>query len=204
MSSRQKIAMIMSGDLRCFKECYEFTRKNIIEVTNCDIYMHTYKCPEAIDAILLYNPKAIIINEKSEKYNKKIKEICKIHKDPVTHVDNVMNMWKNIKLSFDLIEEEYDLIIKSRYDLIINEKINLNNIKSEFINIPIGYDFRDGLNDLFAIGNLSNMKYYCNMIKKIEKYNEKEKILFHPETLLKHHLKIKNVNRFKLSLFIKR
>ena len=75
---------------------------------------------------------------RKEKYNKDINEICRIHKDPVTGVDNVMNMWKNTKSSFDLIDENYDLIIKSRYNLIFSEKIDLNKIKKGHINIPIG------------------------------------------------------------------
>jgi hypothetical protein len=196
-----KVALIMSGDLRSFKYCYSSVKKNIIDYTGCDVFMHAYTSEEITDAIKLYKPKSLIINEKNN-YNKKIKEVCRIHRAPETNVDNVFNMWKNIKNTFNLIEKKYDFIIKSRYDIMVSDKLYLKYLHKECINIPFCEDWRNGISDLFAVGNFDNMKHYCGMISKIEKYTEKENILFHPETLLKHHLKDKKINRFNMSVSI--
>lgn len=49
-------------------------------------------------------------------------------------------------------------------------------------------DKRIGKNDIFAYGGREAMIHYCNMYDYLASYIIDERIFFHAETLLKHHL----------------
>ena len=112
---------------------------------------------------------------------------------------SVFLMWYKIKQAFhlmkeyeNLIGEKYDYVIKGRFDLKIHSNIvldpNLNTIC-----IPPGFDWKGGVNDVFAWGGRDAMEWYCSLFDHIEDH-----ILitgfFHPETILRRHLEISDFN----------
>lgn len=125
------------------------------------------------------------------------------NKRPETNINNTMSMFYNWMKNFQLIENFqkkqnmlFDIIINYRSDILSSEFINfdkIENINFNTIYIPQGNDW-GGVNDQMAFGNFDSMKKYCEIYKNIQKYNDNDNVIFHPETLLKHHLKCSNVN----------
>ncbi len=113
------------------------------------------------------------------------------------HNLNVFKLLKNYKTKYNI---DFDVIIKFRGDLNSNSIISLNNaLDKSSVYIPKGFDY-NGINDQIAFGNFETMKIYCSCVDKIINYC-KNKVVFHPETLLKHHLNENNIkiNRFNYS-----
>jgi hypothetical protein len=79
------------------------------------------------------------------------------------------------------------------------DDLKLNDIRSckDAIYIPTHYDYLKGINDRFAFGDSKKMDIYSSLYKRFEYYGKVEEVLFHPETMLKHHLD-------KNDIFIKR
>jgi hypothetical protein len=126
---------------------------------------------------------------------------------------NVMNQWKKCqevskkKIEFEIKNKfKFDLVIRTRPDIILESKINYNTLDLSKFNIP-NHDNWWGYNDRFCIGNSNIMDYYMNtFVDNIKNYFSKEDVLFHSETLLKHHLDKLNVgiNRLNFSILFER
>jgi len=80
---------------------------------------------------------------------------------------------KGLSLAFDLIDQEYDAVIRFRGDGSVNTLIDLSKI--DLKNTPLilpnnaksGHDYMK-VNDQFAIGNYNMMKFYCGIGKEYE------------------------------------
>lgn len=109
---------------------------------------------------------------------------------------NLLAMYTSLNRSIQLKAEhekrggfKYDLVIRSRFDLLFKEPLDaVVPSGSSTLSIPNPqWDF-GGVNDQFAIGASWMIDWYGQLIEHIERYSKMEKIAFHPETLLKHHL----------------
>jgi hypothetical protein len=196
-----KTALFLSGDLRCYKDCYESLYHNILKPTKCDIFMQVNDHPDLLDAIKLYSPKKVKITHKTEKLN--IDESKYSNKFAETNTTNVFYMWNGIKNAFSMIDDNYDCYIKCRYDIKFEANLHISSMNIDEINIPIGGDWRGGVLDMFCVTNYLNMKYYTQMIDFIDEYYDKG-VVFHPETLLKFHLRNHKINRFSYPLIFRR
>lgn len=70
------------------------------------------------------------------------------------------------------------------------------------IYIPTGGDYRDGINDQMAIGSQGAIAVYCSLYNWWEDYYN-EGVLFHAETMLKHHLMVRGVEVRRLNTEVK-
>lgn len=117
---------------------------------------------------------------------------------------NAYSMFYHNKRSFQLMEEyqnkhniNFDVIIKFRGDLKSTEKFPIETpINNLTVYIPNSFDW-SGINDQIAYGDFDSMKIYSNCVDYILDYC-KNKIIFHPETILKYHL---NTNNLKIKRF---
>jgi hypothetical protein len=82
---------------------------------------------------------------------------------------------------------KYDVIIYARTDGILKDPIPLHLFSDNILNVPNQFDF-SGLNDQFAFGPRDIMETYCNLYPNIVKYRLDDNIMFHPESLLFHHV----------------
>jgi hypothetical protein len=100
-------------------------------------------------------------------------------------------------------EKNYDIVIRNRTDIKFDRPLFLED--NLHINIPSGGDHRGGLLDLFAYGNKSIMEKYCSLFDNIENYINDKNILFHPESLLRHHCTKHNlkINRFIFDIYLR-
>lgn len=199
-----KTALLLSGHLRCFRDCYESLKRNILDVTNCDIFMHLYASDDAEDALHLYKPKKYIISDPSESVSYSVDPVCRMYKAPETDVDGVFSMWNNINKAFSLVDPYYDCVIKGRYDIKFSAPLKLNLLNMNDINIPEGGDWRGGMFDMLALSSYENMRYYCSMIDCLNRYTRDERILFHPEIVLRHHLRDCSTYRFPFPVYLRK
>ena len=78
-----------------------------------------------------------------------------------------------LNMAFNLIDDEYDAIIRFRADGRLDRTINLNdfNLDDDSLITPNGpISGHNGymINDQFAIGNQESMKFYCSLSKEYE------------------------------------
>jgi hypothetical protein len=108
---------------------------------------------------------------------------------------NVLNQWKKCQIAGKLkkIFEAthnitFDMVIRLRPDIILYEPLNVDTLDLNSYNIP-NHDNWFGYNDRICISSSQNMDYYMiDFLNKIDYYFTYEKVIFHSETLLKHHL----------------
>ena len=111
---------------------------------------------------------------------------------------NAYSMFYHNKRCFELMETyqnkhqiTFDTILKFRADLFSNTEFHISEIEQDTIYIPNSFDF-SGINDQIAYGTPNSMKIYTNCVDHIINYCKKD-IIFHPETILKHHLVTNNL-----------
>lgn len=109
-------------------------------------------------------------------------------------VINTLNQWRNRKAAFELVGKDHSAYAIARPDIIFGAVVTLDIVHPGIIYIPYNNDHRDGTNDQFAYGDYEAMSYYVSMADRINDYFN-DGVLFHPETLLKHHLKDRAVVR---------
>ena len=140
-----------------------------------------------------------------------------LHSVPIyghTKPKNVYSMFYHNKKCMDLIENyekdnnmKFDIVIKYRNDIDTSQALNLYNppLSDNTINIPNINDW-GGINDQIAYGSKVAMKKYCSLIDNYQKYILEDKIINHPESILKHHLVSNNltVQRFVFSYSLNR
>lgn len=111
-------------------------------------------------------------------------------------------MFYNIKKCGELITEyenknkfKYDIIWFHRCDIINSSSYKMDDFvfDEEYIKIPHGNDWRNGLNGLSMFGSNDNMKYFCKLYDNI-KIQLSDNLMFHPENMIKQHLINKNYN----------
>lgn len=157
-----KLALLISGYLRGLYENIDSIRENIIQNNDCDIYIHitsSYKDDKYIN-------KHISLDFINEKLNPKIIIITRnflLSKNKDTN--NILN--QNYK--FYMLNEErkrimtieninYDVVIKIRPDTHFSCKLELNEMDSSKISIPI-----DNKLDINKLQNIDD-KYICDII----------------------------------------
>jgi hypothetical protein len=181
-----KIAICISGQPRSFKQSYISLKEYFLDKYNCDIYFHTWKATnfestnfgfgntqyllteeKYNDLIQLYNPKKYILEQPiifdASGYK------CPIWRQPL---NNTLSMFYSIYKSIQLIEEEYDYVIRTRFDIDYS-KLNLE-LPQEGIILPEwNTDIRvkdRGHYDIFAIGKQSDMTIYSQVFSNVIGY----------------------------------
>ena len=220
-----KIALLLTGQFRNIAETYPHIKGRILDRFNPDVFISTWNPSDKIknslrsetidildslnsqEVLDIFNPKKYSSDDFNSPFiqEKITRANLYIDKTPSTGEINaisVFSMWYKIQDCLNLMVDyenkfsiKYDYIIKCRFDLKFHNSLPLPKNDSDII-IPPGYDWRDGINDLFAFGSRESMIYYCSMFNFLEKYISEDDVLFHPETILKHHL---NISPFKIS-----
>ena len=207
-------AIILSGQLRQYQECFPSLRDNILKHNNCHIYMHTYIQTDKEDihqAIKLYRPQKLLLENpvkdfRTADYNQWPLGFRKAFRHNLKDkTDDLYWQHRNLQTIFgEVPSNTYDCIVKARYDLKYYKPIKFAEYSMDNINIPDTKpgQFGGGLLDVFAFSCYDHMRYYCNMIDKINQYVEEEAIRCVPEVLLLHHLRNKPILRmdFPISL----
>ena len=148
IKKNMKVALLLTGLPRKIEEGYNSFWKNIIENYDTDIYLHYWEDEEYQKVLEIYNPKKYI-QEKPFKFTEYKIGINSFFADGVTPDDMsrplpqydvagcfrgfpMFYSWQN---GYNLIEGDYDCVIRSRYDLGTHNPIKLENLDLSKINI---------------------------------------------------------------------
>lgn len=184
---------MLSGHLRYYDKTYNELKKNIIDILNPDIFIHTwdnkgiqkrdsgYKIDMSeivdIDHVKeLYKPKKMVV----EKYTEDIRRELSPGKYRQQHrvpVENILSMFRKIelcdKLRLDFESElgiKYDLVIKCRPDILFNTPIPKEELSVVNDTIWVPDTGNKQINDHLAFSNGDNMEYYSSLYSKINDY----------------------------------
>ena len=186
-----KVALLLSGRLGEYEDCISNITSNIIEPLNADLYMYVSQggkkdgIKEDMEPLKKYSPIKLEIEGD----------------EPPTAVGfppSPYHMHRKIQACFNLVDKQYDWIIKFRPDCKLSEPLDLSKLNPEEYNIPIGGDWLGGIGDIFCASNHSNMKYYCNLLEYVKDYSSR-----HPESMLKEHLHSVDINRFEVDILLR-
>ena len=208
-----KIAILFSGRLNKNIGQRDNLISSLYQSNDVDIFVSHSKYSDsntAKDFVEIYKPTKIIENDET------YLDISKYPKRPETNSHNTMCMFKNRLNAYKLMKEyteqtktNYDIVISCRLDLYWHQNINysdlLPHINNDYVCIPNPKWDYTGINDQFAIGNMSTMGIYMGVYDSL--YNILESgVIIHPETLLLNHLKKNNVkiHRFEINYNINR
>ena len=78
-------------------------------------------------------------------------------------------------------------------DIFYKNKLDYSDLDADSVNIPKGSDF-GGYQDKIAIAKQLLMVEYLDVYDNLKKYVVDDKRTIEPETLVKYHLKNKNIN----------
>lgn len=205
----QRVALYFSGRIRTYEQQIS-TLKNLSEKYNMDVFV-------SLNGELDDYHRIFLDTFDIKKYNFEIFHLDEPFKNLRGYRDgnspyNMTSAFYNNMKAFEMIEEYqnqhgfvYDVVVKYRADVVSNEDLNLLNMDMGSLYIPEGRDYTvhskyKGMNDQIAYGDPEMMKIYSSLYRNMEEYLIKDNVIFHPESLLYHHLKkndiIDRIKRF--------
>jgi hypothetical protein len=189
-----KVAILYSGLPNMTLEIFHNHKKYLIDHYDCDIYCSTWHMDGVEQTMDMLNP----IELEIEKFN----DIQNIFNELLIYAENkrkevrpinVFSMYYKLARTSKFIEnKQYDIVVRHRFDTTYKSKIILSEDKDK-IKIPKGED-HGGINDRWAYGPQNLISAYNFLFKYIPIYTKVDGIVFHPETLLKHHCKKQNID----------
>jgi len=221
-----KVALVLSGQFREAKYCYKGFKENILDIYNPDVFISTWTNSFNItpsgwfglyqkddctlsEVMEMYNPKSIELETFDDDNYQPFKKIADRLDSKISYKTksvNVNAMWYKryranlLRKQFEELNNfKYDVVISSRFDLEILETLTFE-LKGTELLIPIGFDWCEGLSDLFAVGNSDTMNEYFDVYNLMEYYRLEKDVHASPELVMKYHVSHKNieVNRFLL------
>lgn len=214
-----RICLILPGRLDTFEEMYPSLKEFIIDPLNPDIFFSGYPnekgltyCEEKMKE--LWNPKKYLIRDYTDTIRKEVhpNDLKFEHKTPETTPNTWLSGIYNVYLANSLKREyeiehqfRYDVCIKGRTDLLwydtpTQEELDTAKEDNKVL-IPTAWDFRfitgGGVSDAICLSNSESMDKYCCLTKYIDEYYDKGHI-FHPESLVGHHISHMNLERIKV------
>lgn len=198
-----RACVLISGKIRNAKDCFDSIKTNLLDVYSADVFLSTWSTDENDDStidelIQMYSPKSIDIENLDDTITEYFTNKLEPFKENTYGIETrplfVFLMYykmmrvNRLKESYEsILGKKYDIVIRTRFDLRIDNKLEYIVPTNNEIYIPKGWDWRDGYNDLFAIGNSHSMDYYSNLYFSLINMLESGHVL-HPELLLKSHL----------------
>lgn len=159
-----KIGINIAGLPRKVQEGYTHYWKNIVENYDTDVYLHFWEDEEYEKVLEVYNPKKFIkeIPFKFTEYRCGVVSPNDDMSRPIEQYDVAGNfralpMFYSWQTGYNLIEDEYDCIIRSRYDLGTLNQIKLENLDLTKINTSgMHWPGKPIFDDNICITNQSN------------------------------------------------
>lgn len=202
-----KVALLLTGFIRNHHQCYESIKKKLLNVYDTDVYISTWDKTQSnlnsniqnIDHSFLFN----IYNVKSFKildfdyyqstktefiFNNRENDIFKTSERAKQHgqfwVERLIDQWFLVKEGFNLIKNNYDIIIRLRLDI----KLTNFFIYNKNFTIPPSH-ILNPYNDHLAYGNYDEMKKYCTLYDNINiLYNDYNVDISYAELMLKFYI----------------
>jgi hypothetical protein len=206
-----KVALLLTGHLRCWEQVAPNTLKHIIDKYDADVFIETwdseaYWDPHSVKGITEGGPKLdipkvfqtykpVYMNfENFEEYEENFIERAK----PFTafyHVPkNQISMWFKVGRGMLAVEEHmlltgttYDLIIRMRPDLVFNEPLPEFDAQ-KFYTLGYRNHMGQGTSDMIQVGNFFTMSLFCKVLYHLP-FLYQETGLLCPHVISEHFIK---------------
>jgi hypothetical protein len=199
-----RVALIYSGLVNFTQKTLDNHHKFLIDNYDTDIYISSYG-----DRVTTPKPKSVEQMDDLQDWTSYFKTVIN---DPniiarsETNPVNTLSMFYKIYRGFCMVRDSgnsYDIIVRCRSDITFDAPVNL--IINDSLNVPKGGDHHGGLMDLFAYGNYPIMNMHSKLHLFIGKYLYLDRIVLHPETLLRYHCNCLNIpiNRFDQNIYLR-
>lgn len=178
-----KVAVILTGHLRCWEQVFPNFKQRVMDRYNPDIFIHTWdnqgwwipgdkqnekghheEAPDIVQSEIFeaYNPRGITI-ESWDTYNKLFEQRGELYKNFAHRPKNILSMFYKLNRGVSLMEDYvsqigvyYDLVIRMRPDMIFHE--DLPNFDSNyFYTLAHRNHLGQGTGDMIHVGNMFNM-----------------------------------------------
>jgi hypothetical protein len=200
-----KIAILLSGLPRKIKDGFEQYWSPIINNYETDVYLHYWEDEEYNEVLKYYNPKKYIC-EKPFDFGIFKKNIISIN-DQFARPDSNYNVagnfyslpmfwgWQQV---YNLVEGNYDYVIRSRYDIGWDYPLDLNHIYPNYINISNQHWANSNiLDDNLTICNSNLAKnLYTNIFNNFIDLIRENNIIEFAEKNYTNLIKKKNLENF--------
>jgi len=108
--------------------------------------------------------------------------------------DHLYSMVYNIHSAFNMIKPyeeknkmKFDCVMFYRADIDAEDELNITLPVENTVYIPYDYDW-SGINNQIAYGTYDTMSKYSSLINNLQKLCGEDRVMYHPERLLKKHL----------------
>jgi hypothetical protein len=166
-----KIALCFCGQARSFERGYEYYKRNLLDHFNVDVYIHSWKMPNGgKDLLDLYKPKDYLFEDTLVgNYDAIYTNTPNAAKWPPRFTYSALYSMNEVA---NLIQGEYDWVIKTRTDYALNGRIPFDQWDNSKLYIPNCrmVPERDFGNDQFAFSSHRNMMKYMSTFEYIDEY----------------------------------
>jgi len=210
-----KIAVCLSGQIRSMADFLSNFHDSVLEPYGCDLYGYVDSSDmnldiRNLDIIKMFN-RIEFSNEQLDIYdpiaavNPDAEDVLQVgYKIKKNLRQRYLRQLKGIQTAFDLIDRDYDIVVRSRFDVIYH-KFDLSDFEPGYIFVPT-HDGWHGFCDRLFYGDYKTMKIATHVYDNLtELYTTYQHPIVHPETnfaLNLHHHKV-NVKKSecKIDLF---
>lgn len=224
-----RIAVCFSGHLRGLSKCHENINQYLLNplrhTADVDVFCSVWDnegfrddtstiLEDAADfqCLKYLSPKSVVVEKnRREEFTKEY--AVKTYYPGISCFEtsgDATSMWYKGSSVFSLLDEKYDLVIRTRFDLLYSSKVNLQfPLKKNTVYMPISHGFAFhvtmGMMDQFSYGDYESMKVYFSTFSNIRRLIDDEIGPFTAEGFLYNTLKDKvNLVRVPMSYYLQR
>jgi hypothetical protein len=163
------------GEIQSFEKSYEFLEKNILK-ENVDVFLHGWNddFEESQKLLELYKPKKYLL-EKQISFDHPYKHYDFVPHGPWNTKDYLNNNYSrfySIKKAIELVDEDYDLVLLTRYDTIFFQPFPFESMSPE--NFYVSHWFHNqfglGFQDAWFISGYGNIKNWSLIYDRLDEY----------------------------------
>ena len=207
-----KVALLLTGHLRCWEQVSPNTRQHIIDKYNADVFIETwdseaYWDPHSQKGVTDTGPKIDFgkVNDAykpvrqmrfdryeifEENFSKRAEQFTNFYHVP----KNQVSMWFKVGRGMTMVEDymmltgqPYDLVIRMRPDLFLNEPLP-DFDPNKFYTLGYRNHMGQGTSDMIQIGNFFSMSLFCKVLNHLPQLY-KETGLLCPHVISEHFIK---------------
>lgn len=202
MSTRFKVSLELSGQVRSYKKAFEYVKRNLLDKHDVTVFIHSWTYGDIPGAIKLYNsvcpvwemvenilPQTAfseytnIANEKHPAYNTG----CMWYSaSNANRLRKVVSLHNNLK---------FDFAVRSRFDYALNRELPFEEIEENEGTLYVPNCVEPRVNDQFAFGAPHIIDRYSSVYDNFDQLYYDNEIVFNGENLLEANLDLHNLKK---------
>ena len=216
----KKIAVVLTGHLRCWKDVFPNFKERVIDRYNPDIFIHTWNeegwwipgdkqnvkgyfenTPLIDDEEVLnaYKPVAYVKEDWND-FNERFERVAAEKYPNFAHrPKNILSMFYKIHQGFSMVEKhvsqqngEYDMIIRMRPDMILNQNLPAFEM-NKFYTLMHRNHLGKGTGDMIQVGNFIQMMFFSKAICLMDDLYHQTELLC-PHVISEQHIRNLGMN----------